>query len=276
MRRDAVILATHMKRCAIKRFDYVLLIALLINTIACSGTHDAERPGGIGGADTIPIPPPEDVFSPQTPGTTVQTMDYKLGNIDDYLLYIPETYNKNKRYKWPVVFFLHGVAEIGTDVNVLRHVGLPPVVAGKQFVMIAPQCTASWWNTDVLQELYKEVLEKYHVDSSRVYLTGLSMGGFGTWSWAQTSPDKFAAIIPICGVGTPEQACVLKKMPVWAFHNADDTIVAVSGSREMVNALKACGSSLVKYTENKTGGHDAWTAAYGDPALYTWLLQQRH
>lgn len=267
-----------MKRRIIKGFVYVLLIVTLGNIVACSKGNDAAPPGG-NGTDTIPDPPQEppqgDVFDPQTPGVTVKTMAYKGGNIDDYLLYIPETYNEKKSYKWPVVIFLHGVGEIGADVNVLRRVGLPRVVAGKQFVMIAPQCTASWWNTDVLQQLYKEVLKKYHVDSARVYLTGLSMGGFGTWSWAQTSPEKFAAIVPICGVGTPAKACVLEKMPVWAFHNADDHMVDVAGSRDMVNALKACGSNRVKYTENRTGGHDAWTNAYADEALYTWLLQQK-
>lgn len=263
-----------MKRRVIKRFVYVLLIVLLGNIVACSKRNDAATPGG-NGTDTIPNPPKEDVFDPQTPGITIKTMDYKGGNIDDYLLYVPDTYNEKKSYKWPIVIFLHGIGEIGNDINVIKKVGLPKVVAGKQFVMIAPQCTASWWNTDVLQQLYKEVLKKYHVDSSRVYLTGLSMGGYGTWNWAQTSPEKFAAIVPISGVGTPSQACVLKNMPVWAFHNANDPTVAVSGSRDMVNALKACGSNLVKYTENPTGGHDAWTKAYADTALYTWLLQQK-
>lgn len=264
-----------MKRTTIKGFIYVLLIAVLGNIVACSGKNDAAIPSGGAGTDTIPDPPEEDVFTPQTPGVTVQKMDYTQGNINEYLLYIPDSYNEKKTYKWPIVIFLHGVGEIGNNINEIRNVGLPKVVKGKQFVMIAPQCTASWWNTNVLQQLYKEVLKKYHVDSSRVYLTGLSMGGYGTWNWAQTSPDKFAAIVPICGVGTPSQACVLKKMPTWAFHNANDPTVAVSGSRDMVNALKVCGSDLVKYTESPTGGHDAWTNAYADPALYTWLLQQK-
>ncbi|WP_052306936.1 carboxylesterase family protein [Chitinophaga pinensis] len=263
-----------MKRRAINRFIYVLLIAVLGSIVACSKRNESAVPGGGNGTDTIPDPPKEDVFTPQTPGITVQTADYKQGNIAEYLLYIPDTYNDMKSYKWPVVIFLHGVGEIGNDIDVIRQVGLPRVVKGKPFVMIAPQCTAVWWNTDVLQQLYKEVLKKYHVDSSRIYLTGLSMGGFGTWNWAQTSPEKFAAIVPICGIGTPSQACVLKQMPVWAFHNADDPTVTVAGSRDMVNALKSCGSSLVKYTETPTGGHDAWTKAYADTALYSWMLRQ--
>ena len=248
---------------------YVLVAGILLSVLACSKNGDTQVPDN--GTDTIP----EDVFTPQTPGITAQKVSTAIGNIGEYLLYIPETYNEQKRYKWPLVIFLHGVGEIGTDVSILKKVGLPKVVAGKQFVMVAPQCTATWWNTDVLQKLYKELLEKYHVDTTRIYLTGLSMGGYGTWNWAQASPQKFAAIVPICGAGTPSQACVLKNMPIWAFHNANDPTVNVAGSRDMVNALKACGSSLVKCTENATGGHDAWTKAYADSALYTWLLKQK-
>ncbi|MBW8685493.1 carboxylesterase family protein [Chitinophaga rhizophila] len=264
-----------MKRWIIKRFAYLLLIALMGNVAACSKKNEAAVPGTIGGTDTVPNAGEEDVFAPQTPGITVKKVDFQQGNIDEYFLYIPDTYNEKKTYKWPVVIFLHGATEIGTDIEVIRNLGLMKVVKGKQFVMVTPQCTASWWNTETLQRLYKEVMEKYHVDSTRVYLTGLSMGGYGTWSWAQTNPDQFAAIVPICGVGTPAQACVLDKMPVWAFHNADDPQVTVSASRDMVNALKKCGSNLVKYTEKATGGHDAWTNAYADPALYTWLLDQK-
>lgn len=264
-----------MKIRVIKRIVYVLFIVLVGNIVACSKKNEAAVPGGGNGPDTIPGAPVGDVFTPQTPGTTVKALDYKGGNIKEYLLYIPDPYNEKKTYKWPVVIFLHGVGEIGTDINMIRNVGLARVVKGKPFVMIAPQCTATWWNTDVLQQLYKEVMKKYHVDSSHVYLTGLSMGGYGTWNWAQASPEKFAAIVPICGAGTPGTACVLKKMPVWAFHNADDPTVSVAGSRDMVNALKACGSTLVKYTENATGGHDAWTKAYANADLYTWLLQQK-
>jgi predicted peptidase len=264
-----------MKRPAFKRTFYALLIVLVAAMAACSGKDDTVVPGIDNGVDTIPGKPVEDGFTPQTPGTTVKQLDYKGGNIKEYLLYIPDTYNENKTYKWPVVIFLHGVGEIGTDINQIKNVGLVKVVKGKPFVMVAPQCTAIWWNTDVLQQLYKEVMAKYHVDASRIYLTGLSMGGFGTWNWAQISPEKFAAIVPICGAGTPAQACVLKQMPVWAFHNADDPTVSVSGSREMVNALKACGSKLIKYTESAAGGHDAWTKAYADTDLYTWLLQQK-
>ncbi len=224
--------------------------------------------------DKQPTPPPhEDVFPPQTPGITAHKLDNPSWNISNYLLYIPDGYNERKDYKWPVVIFLHGIGEIGNNVEVLRNVGLPKVVAGKPFVMVAPQCLSTWWNRDALNSFYKEVIGKYHTDSTRVYLTGLSMGGFATWDWAVFNPEKFAAIVPICGVGDPAMMEKLKSMPVWAFHCADDPTVNVSGSRNAVNALKALGGN-VQYTEYPTGGHDAWTRAYATPDLYTWLLKQ--
>ncbi len=116
-------------------------------------------------------------------------------------------------------------------------------------------------------------MKTYRVDPSRIYLTGLSMGGFGSWDWIVYKPAHFAAVVPICGGGTPSKACLLKDKPVWAIHNADDPTVNVQSSRDMVNAIIACGGKLLKYTENPTGGHDAWTKAYNDPALYAWLNQ---
>jgi predicted peptidase len=258
-----------MKTPKLKNHVVVLLTTLVLATVSCSKDDNVDPDdGGFK-------PPVEDIFVPQTPGITIQKVDTPAGNIAEYLLYIPETYNTEKSYKWPIVIFLHGKGEMGTNINVLTRTGLPKVVNGKPFVMIAPQCTKTWWNTDALQQLYKQVLEKYHVDSSRVYLTGLSMGGFETWNWAQISPEKFAAIIPISGGGTPSNACVLKNMPVWAFHNDNDPTVNVVESRNMVNALKACGSKVLTYTETVSKQHDAWTKAYADSSLYTWMLAQK-
>lgn len=222
---------------------------------------------------TPPVTPPADTFAQQTPGITVQKIDTRGGNISNYLLYIPDKYNSEKSYKWPVVIFLHGIGEMGNDINALRNAGLVKVVGGKPFVMIAPQCLSGWWNPQYLDILYKEVLAKYHVDPSKVYLTGLSMGGYGTWDWSSARPEKFAAIIPICGGGDVNRMPALKNMPAWVFHCADDPTVNVSNSRTLVNALKAMGSN-VQYTEYPNGGHDAWTRTYANADVYTWLLKQ--
>ncbi|WP_145664568.1 carboxylesterase family protein [Chitinophaga polysaccharea] len=252
-----------MKKRIIKILNYIIVLSISA-LISCKKTETA--------APVDNTPPVEDSFSRQTVGITAQKIDTK-GNISDYLLYIPDGYNEKKSYKWPVVFFLHGVGEMGNNVNVLKNVGLVKVAGGKPFVIIAPQCLSGWWNPQYLDILYKEVLEKYHVDPTRVYLTGLSMGGFGTWDWSSARPEKFAAIIPISGGGDVNRMPNLKAMPIWAFHSADDPTVNVSNTRVLVNALKALGSN-VKYTEYPDGGHDAWTRTYANANVYTWLLAQ--
>ncbi|HWV66692.1 alpha/beta hydrolase-fold protein, partial [Chitinophaga sp.] len=131
----------------------------------------------------------------------MKKIDTKGGNISNYVLYIPDGYNEKKDYKWPVVIFLHGVGEMGNNIDVIKNVGLMKVAAGKPFVIVAPQCLSGWWNPQYLEILYKEVVSKYHVDPKRVYLTGLSMGGYGTWDWSSAHPEEFAAIIPISGGG---------------------------------------------------------------------------
>lgn len=263
-----------MKKRAIKSFIHVLLFGSLL-VAACSKDHEPS-PSQTDEEENPGTEQPADVFTPRTAGITTQKVSGNIGNVKDYLLYIPDTYNEAKTYKWPLVIFLHGIGEIGTDVNVLKNVGLPKVVKGKPFVMLAPQCTSSWWNTSVLQKFLQQVIKEYHVDSSRIYLTGLSMGGYGAWDWSEHYPQQFAAVVPICGGGTVSLACSLKNVPVWAFHNADDPTVNVQGSRDMVNAIKACGGKLIKYTENATGGHNAWTKAYADSTLYEWMLKQKN
>lgn len=241
---------------------------------SCSKT-ETTKPVETGppGSNKPVTPPPADTFAQQTAGITVRKIDTKGGNISNYLLYIPDTYNTEKTYKWPVVIFLHGLGEMGSDINVLKNAGLVKVANGKPFVMIAPQCLSGWWNPQYLDMLYKEVLATYHVDPNRIYLTGLSMGGFGTWDWSSAHPEKFAAIIPICGGGDVNRMPALKNMPAWVFHSADDPIVNVENSRVLVKALKALGSP-VQYTEYPTGGHDAWTRTYANADVYTWLLKQ--
>jgi predicted peptidase len=119
-----------------------------------------------------------------------------------------------------------------------------------------------------------EVMKEYKVDPKRQYLTGLSMGGMGTWSIATAMPDRFAAIVPICGRGDPKQAAKLKDLPIWAFHGDADSTVNVSGSRDMIEAVKKAGGSP-KYTEYPGVGHNSWDKAYAEAELYKWLLEQK-
>ena len=196
-----------------------------------------------------------------------------------YLLYLPEDYG-NSRQKWPLILFLHGAGERGNDVQMVAKHGPPKLVKeGKQFpfVIVAPQCPPwEWWpnGTQVaaLDALLNDLVARYRIDRDRIYLTGLSMGGYGTWKLATEFPYRFAAIAPICGAGEPAQAACIKDLPAWVFHGAKDPVVPVSGATEMVEALKKCGSD-VKLTIYPEALHDSWTETYNNPALYDWFLQ---
>jgi len=264
-----------MKKGAIKNFIHVLLIGSLAFTACSKSDTVSPQPMDVNGESAVTEATTGDVFTQQPLGVSVQKLTSSAGNVNpNYLLYVPDTYNSNKTYKWPLVIFLHGIGEMGTDINKIKNVGLPKVVKGKQFVMIAPQCTASWWNTDALQAFYKQIITKYHIDPKRVYLTGLSMGGFQTWVWGEYYPQQFAAIVPICGGGEVNKAPNLKTMPIWAFHNKYDPTVAVINSVNMVNAVRKAGNTMVRYTQPNLSIHDAWTAAYNNAGLYSWMLQQ--
>lgn len=195
----------------------------------------------------------------------------------NYLLYLPKNYNTKE--KFPLILFLHGMGERGDDLNKLKVHGIPKIVEQKDdfpFIAVSPQCPAdSWWTaeTDALNALLKDVVKKYSVDKKRIYLTGLSMGGFGTWSLAIAYPEWFAAIVPICGGGDPEKVSAIKDIPVWVFHGAKDNLVKLEQSERMVNALKQIGGN-VKFTVYPDAEHDSWTATYDNPELYEWLLQQ--
>lgn len=198
-----------------------------------------------------------------------------------YLLYLPEDYGSSKK-KWPLVLFLHGAGERGDDVQLVAKHGPPKLVAAGQqfpFVIVSPQCPAwEWWanGTQVaaLDALLDDVVARYRIDKDRIYLTGLSMGGFGTWKLATAFPHRFAAIAPVCGKGDPSQAPRIKDLPAWVFHGEKDPVVPVSGSKDMVAALKACGSE-VKLTLYPEAQHDSWTETYNNPALYDWFLQHQ-
>jgi predicted peptidase len=156
--------------------------------------------------------------------------------------------------------------------------GIPKVVERDKrfdFVLLAPQCPKDqWWSSDSLIKLLDETVHKYAVDTNRIYLTGLSMGGFGTWGLACAHPERFAAIAPICGGGEPDMACNLKDVPVWAFHGARDETVPLRKSQDMVEAVSACGGDA-KLTVYPEAGHDSWTQTYDNQELYDWFLEHR-
>jgi predicted peptidase len=194
----------------------------------------------------------------------------------NYLLYLPKEYGKETDKKWPLILFLHGSGESGSDIEKVKMHGPPKLVAGGKefpFIIVSPQAPTSriGWQVETLNTLLDDVIQKYSVDQDRVYLTGLSMGGFGTWTLASANPERFAAIAPICGGGQPFMARRLKNVPAWVFHGGKDPTVPVKMSEDMVDALKSAGGD-VKLTIYPDAGHDSWTATYDNPELFTWFL----
>ena len=196
-----------------------------------------------------------------------------------YLLFLPAGYGE-KQQRWPIILFLHGAGERGSDLKKVKTHG-PPKIVEKQkdfpFIVVSPQCPEDrWWpeKTEVLINLLDDIIAQYRVDTTRIYLTGLSMGGSGTWALAAEYPEYFAAIAPICGRGMPFLADRFKDLPVWAFHGAKDDVVPLKESEEMVNAITNRGGDA-RLTVYPDAGHDSWTATYDNQELYDWFLQHR-
>jgi predicted peptidase len=195
-----------------------------------------------------------------------------------YWLYLPDDYLKVDK-QWPLIMFLHGAGERGDNINdVLLH-GPPKLAFQGQdfpFIIISPQCPESMgWKDkiDDLAALCDYISDTYSVDKSRIYITGLSMGGFGTWGLIAKYPDKFAAAAPICGGGDEDSGPILKNLPIWVFHGAKDKVVPMSQSQEMVDAIKEAGNENIKFTVYPDADHDSWTETYNNPELYEWFLE---
>lgn len=214
-----------------------------------------------------------------TPGQQTAEMYEGQGKLG-YLLYVPAGYKDAGDKKWPVIFFLHGSGERGngtTELEKNKKHGPPKLVEGltKDFIVISPQCPKDdRWEAKSLKGLLDVVTGKLkNADTDRIYLTGLSMGGFGSWMLAAEYPEVFAAVVPICGGGNPSTAAKLKNLPIWVFHGDKDTAVKIAMSQAMVDALKAAGAKEVEFTIYPGVGHDSWTQSYANPKLYEWLLK---
>jgi predicted peptidase len=204
----------------------------------------------------------------------------KIGEpVIKHLIYLPPAYDKAPDQQWPLVLFLHGKGERGDNLDQIKEAALPSRLEydngfRRQFpaIVVAPQCPAGeWWSTNELAALLDEVQGKYRIDPNRVYVTGMSMGGYGTWALATAFPDRFAAIAPVCGGGDPAEFERLAHMPIWAFHGRKDDIVPYAESQRMITLLETVGAD-VKLTTYPNARHDAWTETYANPELYTWLF----
>jgi len=197
----------------------------------------------------------------------------------DYLLYLPDGYSENPTKKWPLMVFLHGSGNAGSNIDMVRRGGIPGLIdQGKQFpfVVISPQSQEQKWNITDLKHLLISEVNKYRIDTDKIYLTGLSMGGTGTWDFVVAYPEFFAAIIPICGNTSEkalENAFQLRHTPVWCFHGADDEVIKPSVSKNMIDSLRKYNPEA-KLTIYPNIRHDSWTKTYNDDAVFEWMLQQ--
>lgn len=202
------------------------------------------------------------------------------GTESPYVVFVPADYNGTKEY--PVILFLHGAGETKGGSKQPVEVGIGPAIKKREkdfpFITVIPQSEKRTWKADSDDgkraiAILDEVMKDYKCDPKRQYLTGLSMGGFGTWSNAAAHPNRWAAIVPICGGGNPADAAKIKDIPCWCFHGDKDTAVKVDLSRTMIDALKKAGGTP-KYTEYPGVAHNSWDAAYAEKDLFPWMLQQ--
>ena len=197
-----------------------------------------------------------------------------------YYLYYPEDYQEKKNEKFPLLLFLHGGGESGDSLATLKSNGPPKLIAeGKQFpfLILAPQNPhkRKWWNTRAVMQLLDTIVTNNRVDTSRIYLTGLSRGGGAAWELVVQYPDKFAALAVVCGMTPlPYASWIDRKLAIWVFHGTEDKSVPYSESQRMVEKLKAMGYDI-KFTTYDGVGHNSWVQAYTTEELYEWFTQQQ-
>lgn len=227
-----------------------------------------------------------------------KTVDVE-GGARKYVVYVPSDYTADKA--WPMIVFLHGAGERGDDGLVQSEVGIGEAIrrhaAWFPAIVVMPQCPAErFWDAAVpaIEGAMAQTEQAYNIDKDRVYLTGLSMGGYMTWIWGALKTDTFAAYMPICGGGNlldiqkllgaekstidfgtlEERVKKIVAVPIWAFHGAKDSVVPVARTQQMVRLVKEAGGE-VKYTEFPDLDHNSWDAAYGDEEAVKWLFKQK-
>ncbi len=213
-----------------------------------------------------------------------------------YRLLKPKDYDPQTKY--PLVLFMHGAGERGDDnvrqlVHGMNDFASDPIMAKYPCFVVAPQCPKEqkWADVDwsaathdlpprpanslrLAMEAIVALEKEFSVDPARIYVTGLSMGGYGTWDALARYPGRFAAAAPICGGGDPAHAKTMAGTPIWAFHGGKDGVVKPERSRAMIEAIKAAGGTP-RYTEYPDAGHDSWSATYKNPEFFAWLFAQR-
>jgi len=242
----------------------VCLVALVALVAGCSARHVDFRNEG----------------APAGTGFLTKSFDFE-GDRQNYTVFIPRDYTPT-RPPYPVIMFLHGVLEGGSDGRKCVTVGLGPEVQKRRdtfpFIVVFPQSSSDWLgdkHARLAMATLDRVLQDYpNADPDRVILTGLSNGGDGTWAIGARHPDRFAALVPMCSGPDLDDAPRLTTIPIWAFHNSVDPFRSAGKVKEMCEKIKSLGGN-VKHTQYGDIGHDCWTRAYGEGEVFTWMLAQR-
>jgi predicted peptidase len=255
----------------------ILLLIVLLITLSSSCKKNEVGELSKGSLELLP----QDTGGIQTPVYYDSVIEY------GYYVYKPSGYDQNS-YNYPLLVFLHGSGEKGNSYNdsanlekILIH-GPPKLIKEKRWnprypmIVISPQCHDSWWDANKLHRFFKYLSTTYRTDTTRIYLTGLSMGGFGTYGYVETFADKgyVAAVVPICGGGKPSKASKYMNMPLWAFHGEADSTVKVTKSKEMVEAINNLSPAIkAKLTIFPGVGHNSWTKTYDGTGMGTGSME---
>ena len=242
----------------------------------------ASHPHGITAPDNKALPTPAAGQQSAQFFATQIRRDVQL----KYLLYLPKNYYTDPTQRFPLVLFLHGAGERGTDLQKVTVHGPQKLAAAGQdlpYILVSPQCPdGQVWDDEALFKLLEQVEATWRIDPRRIHVTGLSMGGSGTWAMITKHPELFASAAPICGSGdrvrpllyTTAQREALKSLSIRVYHGGKDSTVPLSESERMVDQFKRSGAADIQLTVYPEAGHDAWTQAYGTPAFFEWMLQQ--
>ncbi len=279
-----------------KRSNVIPAILLVIGT--CIAPAAAQTAAPLAGEGTTVVEAPATAIQPGTtadepssrPQTGQHAYTFEAQLADgratrlNYLLFVPASYGQDPQAKWPLLVFLHGSREAGRDISRLQRAILPQIVeenAEFPFIVVSPQSPTrqrGWYpSLDAIEALLDTLQTELAIDPDRIYLTGLSMGGYGAWALAMDDPDRFAAIAPVVGgyFYSAQQLCALKDKPIWVFGARLDRNVPLRESERVVSALKSCGGDP-RFTVFENADHDlGWELAYRTTELFEWLLQQR-
>jgi len=202
----------------------------------------------------------------------------------NFLFFLPQNESESINGKLPAILFLHGIGERGNDLQILKREGLPKILDGDKnfpFIVISPQCPLSteWYYTNEdnirsINIMLDDAIKRFPIDTTRIYITGLSMGGIGTWYFAINSPNRFAAMAPVAFRGDGWSPCPAIGIPAWGFHGALDNVIPLSSAQNIVDAFEACGGNIT-FTVYNDASHDCWTRTYNNSQLYSWFLNYK-